>query len=114
MAETEFLIPDPRIQEFTRQIKLRTIHSKILPVFGQVRDVVWKGVDHGTGLTTSLNGSQGFREPLLHQYQLTLALENERTSWVLTMEGWPLPTQELWRCYLAIADLLLRSPLPAS
>jgi hypothetical protein len=114
MAETEFLIPDPRVEASTRKVRLGTVHSKTFPVFGQVRGVVWKGADHGTGLKTILNGSPGFREILVHQYELNLALDNKRNSWVLTMDGWPVPTQELWRCYLSIADLLLRSPLPAS
>jgi len=115
IERTEFLIPDPRIQTSTRQVKLRTVHLRSLPVFGRIRDVVWKAADLGTGLKASLNGSQGFREPLLHQNELTLGVDDERSCWVLTMRGgWNPPTGKLWRCYLSIADLLLRAPLPAS
>ena len=110
--ETELHIPDPRIQESSPEIRLRSVRRKAFPIWGRIRDVVWKGGDFGTDLVDVLNKNQSLKQPILLYRVHSINLDVSRRCWTIAVADWQPPPARLWRCYLFIADQLLRSRLP--
>ena len=124
-----YYVPDPRIASGLRKVNVVRVRVKTFPVWGQVKAVKWKVegsylsprdkgfslrvvdyLNYDAGLTNAMisAGDTSWSPDFIHE-------DVEFSCWIISGQyrgSHPEWTKQVWDCYPAIAEALLRMPMP--
>lgn len=108
---TVFGIPDDTMPLRHKQIKIKTIRKKSLPIFGKIVDVYWRGNDSSLGLVKKFSEDQQIDDLAKGLGNLAVFTHpGKMQGWTFETDRVGSPTMEQWEVIQKIADYLLKSP----
>ena len=108
---TDYGVPGP-MAAGSQMARIICVGARTFPLFGKVVDVHWKGDDLGLGIINRLNGDISTKDPRVSSCVLDIRPYPKHECWIIsTKTGKGPPSEELWRCYQAIAQQLLDTAL---
>ena len=111
-----FGIPDQSIPMNHKQLKLKTVRKKALPLFGKVVDVYWKGEAHTLPLAKTLSEDEEIDRVVEDLGDVTMFTHpNQFQGWTIEINKIfsphpPAVTIDRWEALTKIANYLLSSP----
>ena len=80
---------------------------KRFPIFGPVVRIQWKGGGWGRKVTDQLNGDPLMGQLTVMDGGIELTCYPEHACWIISAQGWVIPSKEQWDAYEALAGHLV-------
>lgn len=102
-------IPDPNVPIQHKQVRIRTIRKKSIPIVGKVNDVYWKGADNPAGLAQILTEDVDVKGLAMDMDLELKTYPGETFGWTLGVSKLISPTEGQWKSFQSVANIVLAS-----
>ena len=103
-------VPDSRLSSLVpAKVRIQSVRVRNFPLLGDVVDVRWEG--NAPDIVERLSRDSALKHSIMRGHDVTITSNRAHRCWVISPLEWEAPSKSHWESCLAIAELLLETPV---